>query len=181
MNRRAKKFAVRIRVLVRRKYKKGRKVRKCFPSAPTHSPMQVSQLPGEWNLLVTCPVFHIQERSKTLNCHSLIFLIKYNVNLPLLFHILKASHKRKLPTSLTYGSSLSNSYIMYLLNVKMLLVLKKPRRWKQDLKLRRFSTQKEFYLQSKNWWVNNSSIKLILKLRNFSIFFKVSVHLKSIQ
>ena len=120
-------FAVRIKVLVQRKYKKGRKVRKCFPLAPTHSPMQVSQLPGEWYLLVTCPVFHLQERSKILNCHRLIFLTKYNVNIPLLFHILKASHKCKLPTSLTYGSSLSNNnYKMYLLNVKMLLVVQKP-------------------------------------------------------
>ena len=71
---------------------------------------------GEWN-------FHLQEINKTLNCHRLIFLTKYNLKIPLLFRILKASHIRKFPKSLTCASSLSNKYIKYLLNVKMLLVV----------------------------------------------------------
>lgn len=42
-------------------------------------------------------------------------------NIPLLFRVLNALHI--LPTSLTSGSSLSNNYTIYLLNVKMLPVV----------------------------------------------------------
>lgn len=41
-------------------------------------------------------------------------------NIPLLFRVLNALHISKFPTSLTSGSSLSNNYTIYLLNVKML-------------------------------------------------------------
>ena len=44
-------------------------------------------------------------------------------NIPLLFRVLNALHISKFPPSLKSGSSLSNNYTIYLLNVKMLPVV----------------------------------------------------------
>jgi len=74
----------------------------------------------------------------------------------------------------------SNTYMKYTLNIKMLLLYASHAAENNIWNWWLFSTQNNFYVQSKNWRVN-LSVKLILKSRNLHFFFEVSVHLKSVQ
>ena len=86
------------------------------------------EIMGHLPSLVSAWNFHLQEINtiNTINCHRLIFLTKYNLNIPLLFHILRTLHIHKFPASFTHGSSSSNNNTNYLFNLKMMLVGNKP-------------------------------------------------------
>lgn len=70
-----------------------------------------------------------------------------------------------------YSFFSSNNYMKYILNIKMLLLYASRAAENNIWIWWLFSTQENFYEQSKNWQVN-LSVKLVLELRNLHFFFK---------